>query len=1166
MTGVLDIILASGRMGKRFRVLSTDLAWPSGSAPFALGERVRVPSMLENEHSESAFYTIADYHSIRDIAAGPLGVYVLSYYSDTMHVDIIDGNATLLHTFTVGAGNTLAVQSNGDIYQLDAAALRVYNASGSLLRTMALSLGDNNQFSGAHFTLHDVLLACKPGFPWHGSIDINTGACTAFASFAFAYAIDVTSNLAGTHLYWAQGCPNPSSPHDHNVISTDITGAILQPVSIASGTGELTGIARDSLGNLLVTKSSGTEAWYLSESLELIATLVVSNGSYHPCFIDTVGYTNLYGTQLQQHTLVHFPVYDADDFDTAIWTDCTALVTAYRYTQDANLPIDQLSLSVPADWRKTDLARVFRELRVIVLQERFTDGINETDWLNRCWCVSDGYKEQWENGLHSYSVEAKDALKLAHLDLLGSVTGSVVYQADLVQHGALAESGRVSMTDVTPVGSTDAYEFALTITGLDGAAILGNWADAPAPRFWCTNAYDKNQDLWGDPVPLAIGGDAVQAVFGEGVLRISKNWVHSTSDDMNDNTDFSLGLGFVYAHAAEVPEVECYLNRFARPASLDRDGMRLPSDITDNLTIVSSGAGQVVLSDTVAPNGLTLLLQDGTGRRYVTKPGTTLTPTATLDLRNTGVTIAPDTAVVYGDANRVQDVLTRVLLLAGYQQVDPTAPLYLNPIPAPVLPVGLGAGDIILPPVIIHESDELTPLAFCERLRQEGLVPPNYVTRADASGQINVSTVTQKFTGAGIIDLDVLPASPGIAYERTDINIYTRAVVHGIRRQVEEITVGATIAAVAGNDAFNPGLPDIGSIGVPSDLASQDTVALGQAYLSGTHTGYSYTFDLNTLLSRNITGTTDCRKLRPWMHYYITRSLEAVDALVAQWEGAGLCDITFSEETDIDSLELWCHNPWFQKGTVTDNGYPNAIQTISPLSSSHPPGAQPQTLAVYYWDIEQAAWLPLVSSVDCEVAMPSVVKIDRDQFITRQAVRTTAIRLVCLTPCVVQNGSWTVYGTRIPTCNLLIGVWLSQVKAYSSLEQRGVAELGSSDNYKASGETNEEALYDTAPSTYWTDTRNRVRPRTYVVPSEVPWAQDADTANWLAREWLRQQVLDIAPRTLGAVRPDVQVFDTVRFTTPDGVEGTYLVQSTDSGSGDAACQLTVVDERRPYFE
>lgn len=1167
----LDTIIATGHMGKAFRVLTCELTWPAGNPPYALGDQVSVPSMAEGEHTESAFYSIADYHSIRDIASGPLGVYVLSYYSDGMHVDILDSNATLLHAFDVGTGDTLAVHSNGDIYQMDDDALRVYSATGSLLRTVALpGLPDGNQFSGAHFTAHDVLLACKPGLPWHGSLDIVTGACTMFEPFDVAYATDVTSNMDGSLLYWTQGRPIPSNPHDHNVIITDINGTILQTTTIYTGLGELRGIARDSFGNLLVTMSSGTNAWYLSESLAVLNTLVVSTASYHPCFVGTVGYTNLYGTQVQQHTFVYFPAYTSATFDASVWTDCTCLVNAYRYTQDANMPIDQLSLSVPASWQSQDMAKVFCEMRVIVVQERYTDGTNETGWVNRCWCLSDGYKEQWAGGTHGYTVEAKDVLKLANLDILGSNAGSVVYQADIIQHGTLAEAGRVTMTDVTPGGTTDAYEFAITITGDDGQAILGNWTDDPPPKFWCTNAVDKDQNPWGEPVPMAIGGDAVQAVFGEGVLRVSKSWVHATSDDMNGadhQTDFSLGLGFVYAYAATAPIIDCCLSRFARPATTDRDGNALPSDITDGLTVVSSSAGLVLLSDTVILNGLTLMLQDGTGLRFATIAGGSLTPVSTVYLKNTSAVIAPDTVVQYGDANRVQDVMTRILLTAGYQQADATLPLYLNPLPAPTLPSGLGSGDIILPPMVIHESDELSPLAFFERLRQEGMIPPNYVLRADASGQVSAKTVTQLYTGGSIIDLTVLPATPGIEYERTDINIFTRAIVHGIKRQATDLMVGASIADVDPSDTDNPGVPDIGTEQAISYLTSHDVAPLGQVYRSGTHTGYNYTLALDGLISRNISATTDCKLLRPWMHYYMLRSRGAISDLVTQFEGAGLCDITFAAATDVDTIELWCHNPWFQKGTVTDNGYPNAIQTVYPLTSHHPPGAEPQTLAVYYWDIDQLAWMPLVTSIDCKVEYPSIVRVSSESFVTRQPVQTTKLRFVCISPTVITNGSWEYSGTRFGVCNLLIGVWLSQIRIFSSLEQRGVAELGSSDNYITGAETNEEALFDTSPSTYWTDTRNRVRPRTYIVPSEAPWAQDADTANWLAREWLRQQVLDIAPRTLAAIRPDVKVFDTVRFTTPDGVESTYLVQSVDHGSNpDAISQLTAVDQRRPYFE
>lgn len=847
--------------------------------------------------------------------------------------------------------------------------------------------------------------------------------------------------------------------------------------------------------------------------------------------------------------------YDPDTFDATVWTDVTALVAGYHMSQDATMPIDQLSLNVPADWALQDVKTAFKEMRVILVQEAYvgSDGVS-TAWHNVAFAISDGYQEKWDNGLHSYVVEAKDVLKLANLERLAAVAGSAVYQADTIKYGGFGASHfQLTMLRET----TDAYEYGVTITGDDGAAVQPNWADRPAPRFWCHNCRDKDNASESEPIPLT--GDAIQAVFGEGIVRVGKTYAHGDSDN-GGATDYSQGLN---VEGSTDPDIRGIVYRYAHPAGVEAwpghaSRYMLPPDVVDGLHVDASSAGSVTLSANVFPCGLTILLRDGTGRRYATvASGTPWTATATLTLTDSSVTIPVGTNVQYGDGNLVRDVLTKILLTCGYQTADATLPFYLHPVTSPTLPVALDGGEIVLPPIVVKSTESLTALGFIERLRQDGMVPPNYVIVADADGHVVVKTVAQLAAGnPAVVPLTVLPATPGMEYERTDINVFTRAVVRGQSRQATDVTqpaAGTTLTDLESTDDTGPNLPAV-TAGVVT-VGGASVTLNGNHIRSGSETGGKYIFELADMLDRSITVRDLLGKAqRPWGWYYHqantwpTSAIRTIDKLKSAWVDRYLLEIVFSGSVSIDALEISAPNSWYLD-TADWGGNRHTSKIHLSDGGRQQAHADPQVLGFDYWDATQARWSSLASGIQCDIAAPFVVKVESDAFDTREAVTTSKIRLRCESPffaeCGTHDESW-YHG--------IIGVYLSQLKVWADDQVVGVAKLGDATNY--GGELATAA---------WQAVIARLRTRTYEVPDVVPWVQDEDTADWLALEWLKQCLLDLAPRQLAAVRPDVRKFDTVTFTTPSGDTATYLVQTVDIDHGPVVT-LTAVDETNPYFE
>jgi len=819
------------------------------------------------------------------------------------------------------------------------------------------------------------------------------------------------------------------------------------------------------------------------------------------------------------------PAYDPATFDAAVWTDVTHLVSEWKAAASLSTQMGEISLAVPAAWGSAALADVFREMRVIGVQERYrgVDAEGEevlTGWEWSGWYLSDGFSEVWDETAHVYQVAGRDALKLASLEPLGSEAGTVVYQPDIIHEGTLAD--RVALTYLRDGG--DAYEYGVLSRG---GHPQPNWADRPPPLLWVTNAPESE----GQPVPLAIAGDAVQAVFGEGVLRVGKEYAHA---DPGDPPDFGSGLGIP---VGQVPAVAGVVSRFAHPVM---EGYDAESDVADALVVVDSGAGMVrVDSDlTGLPDGLTLVLLDGTGARLRTTLMEVEGAQTIIWLADGTVVVPVGSRVQYGECNRARDVARRVLLGAGYQVSDAEGPLYLH---APEMPRILGAGrDILLPPLTWRGEEGVTALGALEELRRRGYVPPNWVALATNDGQVRVRSVEQLPAGdAGIIGASVLV--PPATVERADQEIATRVVARGLVRQV------TNHARPVYADPWAPvWVPTVAVVDEADGGVQVDPPALGWTL---EHSKVPQAGDLHGLLAeRPSPAALSGLRLWGWHYHAVPGSdvLGPVRRVSAYWQGKGLVTVTFPEAVEIHRLRLNVSDPWvlvFQRGQVISDWLAGGNRFNLPNRSGSVGAVhQMQALAVEYLDEATSDWLPLASYLHCPSEWPSRVEVRAEEFDTRAPVRTAALRIGCVDPGVTALGTY-----NNGWYHLIVGVYLWKVEAWGSDEVRGVATLGETAPFASAG---------------WRDARARLRTRTHTLPEAVPWAQTEDDVAALAALWLQELARDYAPRRVNAVRPDVDVGDTVRLTLPNAAARNYLVSAVERQEGvvSAAC----VDYTAPY--
>lgn len=777
-----------------------------------------------------------------------------------------------------------------------------------------------------------------------------------------------------------------------------------------------------------------------------------------------------------------------------------------------------------------------------------------------------------EQATHAWTVNALDVLSLTGLDTLGSETGFAVYEADKVKHGAtpsdqrvalalvddsaadawefaitLNGKGKLSLTSisrssnvvtvgvtghglragdgftiagVTPstfngtftvatVVNANSLTFAQTGSNASGsggtllAAIQPNWCATPGPRFWAHDVPGES-----NPVPLAIAGDALNAVFGEGVLRLGKTYAYA---DPGDPPVYSEGLGYT---APAVPDVRGALHRYAHDATTDRGGAVLPSDLAESLTQIANPpvAGAVTVSGDYShlPQALTLLARDGGGGRHLTVSHSVSGGQTTFVLSNSSVEVATGTALQYGDASRAVDVIRRWLLESGYQVGDSSGFLYAG---VPETPQVRGTAlPILLPPLSYRETDALTRQQAIADLHSQNAVLPSWQTRATADGQVQTTTLQQLADSATGPNADILPIWQATAAEvdRTDSEIYTRVIVHGRARQLTDwLQDGVTLADV---NAAGGGLPTVnGSLQVT--LNGTTYTLTGLALRSGA-TGQSYNFALDTLASPASEPSLKGKQNRPWAWYYRANKTSAgraaCRALRDAWQGALLMTLTFPAPVAITALELRAPNAWWSD--QSDWGGDRHSDSIYMLDiQAH---ADNQILAVEYFDLNQQAWLPLASDLEFPVDLKTIVTLTEDDFDTRARVTTDRLRVRCIEPFFAESDtydeSW---------YNCVVGVYLKRFIAWSAEELRGVASLG-----------------DTEPFTgdAWETALHRLRRRTYQVPEVADWANTPALADALAIDWLYNLTRNLTSRPVQAFRPDARLGDTVRLLHPNG--------------------------------
>lgn len=814
-------------------------------------------------------------------------------------------------------------------------------------------------------------------------------------------------------------------------------------------------------------------------------------------------------------------VYGVDEFDKDSWFDVTKVVKNYTYNQDSDMQINQLSLSIVGDWDSLQVEKYFREMRAIVVQESYSNEDVNTGWFNVCWCISEGFAAQWGIGNHGYTVNAKDVLSLLNMTPLaddnglvfepskidiGSPTGlnalSLVRDnEDDLEYGYINQTGagtctistdqyggfiigsytgNIALDEVTIRNTASGICIRSKISGTMGAPatrffiedtvnlntaltytfIIGqiqpNWCDRPAPQFFLTNVPNYTVN-----VPVSVGDNAVQGVFSEGLLRLSKNWVNGTQT----NSDLSKGLGYTTLPSTNVyPTIAGYFKRYAHPVM-----GTLPADS--------------------------------------------------------------------GEYNSVVSVITSILLRYGFQNEDETRPLYIENIESPTLD-GL-VGELTLPVMVIAKDDSTTAAEFIENLRKSGFVPPNYYVLGTADGNVITKNVSQN--NAGYIPITKMK---DLSYDRNNLDIYTKVLARGLYSVLPNIASSAILTDVSSG---NGGLIDPSSLDDFESKHNHSTYPLTN--LTNTHKLASTAMDYNYFM--------------PWFWRFKKMTNADGDVisylnLIDNWNDKYLCELDFGTDQVIDKVELEIPVITTQLKALVEE-----FQDIWTHYSDPPLNhlyrqfiLKEQILQIDYLDGSE--WKVLISNI----ASPrddidkSKLIFESTQFDTRSSVYTSKLRVKCVQPFVIEGGLTgpTTWGENYSYYDfyeqILFAAFLWLIKVYPSPEIQQTAEIGVDSPFTGQ---------------YWIDNKKRLRTRKYIMEEAVPWLDDATKVKNMAIAWLKDKVRDLAPRAFSCIRPDLNLWDTIRLTDPVGHTNYYLVTGVTKSS-EGICQVLCVNYTAPYVE
>ena len=226
--------------------------------------------------------------------------------------------------------------------------------------------------------------------------------------------------------------------------------------------------------------------------------------------------------------------------------EITDFVVSYIINQSLDSYKDTAKLSIKKDWYDEFVKTDFRPNDYIIIQERYTDsnGIYDSGWVDVGHFIISGPAGT------SVTSEGSNSVEIA-LEGINRLLDFEIAMNDVTPDKVLVPKRAMELRSV----NTYEYRFGLRRPGSldtdsDETKWFRNWADYPSAKLWSsefrafTTSLDKKDfdATVGSEIRLRSGLGSVQALYGEGVIRVDKDYYEdAVADNGMGNPDYDKG-------------------------------------------------------------------------------------------------------------------------------------------------------------------------------------------------------------------------------------------------------------------------------------------------------------------------------------------------------------------------------------------------------------------------------------------------------------------------------------------------------------------------------------------------------------------------------------------------------------------------------------------------
>lgn len=426
-------------------------------------------------------------------------------------------------------------------------------------------------------------------------------------------------------------------------------------------------------------------------------------------------------------------------------TDVTKYIESYSIQKDLNNVVDSGQLIFVDEWNSS--GESVEPGDYIVIKEKYIDRTNqlETPYYDVAHMKVEGSP--------SYEINATSKNRVI---VLRSLLG---YLQDSIVSTIVGDKIKVPKTEFNLVNNIGSYRSYAVKNPNDTNRVYDTWAPYPAPKLWATDFNNI--------------GDS-----GDGGVVLSTDQIRIKG--ANGGVQIDYGSGIVYANTAYLTS-QISRNGLGDPQKLFGEFYRYatPRDIEKNVQLtgvyydIINDVWCVGFSRSVTCDQTTMFVESGVAKGNIYKITQVGTAYRLRDVNGYIVSpldegLAIGDKVRIGDANLGTDVIRKILLDAGFQENDSTAPFYfeIDNVPLELSPT--------VPELVYSVENNTNQLTVLQQVLE--YLPPDFKLIVSPDG-----VVRGKLYGFNSLDNTAIKVSKLVDtnQDNTDFGVVTKIVAEG---------------------------------------------------------------------------------------------------------------------------------------------------------------------------------------------------------------------------------------------------------------------------------------------------------------------------------------------------------------------------------------------------